>query len=126
MRDISALSGHKRLKVVEFFQRAYYNTDQDAKLFAPEFFHLTGEILDGKIPTGLTFLSEYEDDLDTLIQELESKNPVIIVTLNDGMMDGMYTDVEDAEFYYITEHDEDEHQYKVYGIIQERKLQCTY
>ncbi len=42
------MDDHHMLKAIRLLYEGYFNTDQDAELFAPEFYQAVGEILAGK------------------------------------------------------------------------------
>lgn len=109
---ILPLTAEEKLEFIGFFYEAYYNTDQDAVVFAPEYLWLTRNINEGKVPLKLKFLSEYREPLAryfpkykrAILENMEAKN---IGTLDaEELLDLLY-----AYDAYIQEaNDEDKYE----------------
>lgn len=67
------LSGEEKLSLIHGFYDWYYDTDQDLRTFAKEFYIVVQDIFNGYVPVKLEFLDDYTDLLINLIPRLENK-----------------------------------------------------
>jgi len=67
----------QKLEIIDFFYDQYYNTNQDVKDFAQEFYFTTGNILLGRIPLDLKKIKSYEFGLKRIIPDLLTVGEVI-------------------------------------------------
>ena len=62
MHDIKTfcvrLSNEEKIGIQQCFFDMYYNTDQDASLYGEEYYYVTAEIMQGKLPITLKYLSK--------------------------------------------------------------------
>lgn len=58
-----------KLQLIQYFEESYSNTDQDSALFASEFLMVVREILQGRRPVKLIYLTDFEGE-----EKLEDKN----------------------------------------------------
>jgi hypothetical protein len=61
------LTDSEKLQMIKLLADCYFNTDQDTEKFASEFFYVVHEILQGRAPIKLEFLTDFEDTLATAI-----------------------------------------------------------
>jgi hypothetical protein len=52
----------KKLDLIRYFEEAYGNTDQDTVVYAPEFVIVVRNILEGKRPVKLRFLTDFDGE----------------------------------------------------------------
>jgi hypothetical protein len=57
------LSDDEVIEFIKFYHDCYFNTAQDVKDFAGEYFYVIGEIISGRIPIILSFLTDYKTEL---------------------------------------------------------------
>jgi len=51
-----------KLNLIRYFERAYSDTDQDTVVYGPEFVIVVRNILAGKVPVKLRFLTDFEGE----------------------------------------------------------------
>lgn len=71
---VDGMTGTEMLRLIEEIRQGYYNTNQDTDLFAPEFFYIVGEIMNGNAPIELEFL---------LLKEMKEVLQNISITLEE-------------------------------------------
>lgn len=71
MHDIKTfcvrLSNEEKIGIQQCFLDMYYNTDQDTSLYAEEYYYVTAEIMQGKLPIALKYLSK--EFIDILVEK---------------------------------------------------------
>lgn len=53
----------KKLELIQYFEEAYGNTDQDTVTYGPEFVIVVRNILQGKRPVKLRFLTDFNGEV---------------------------------------------------------------
>lgn len=51
-----------KLNMIEYFEKAYGDTDQDTVVYAPEFVIVVRNILEGRRPVKLRFLTDFDGE----------------------------------------------------------------
>jgi hypothetical protein len=67
--EISDITYKEKCDLISFFYDCYYDTNQNTKDFAIEFYYLVNKILNGYIPLKLNNLIEYEEGLIDILSE---------------------------------------------------------
>lgn len=65
------LTDEEKASLIEVFYNCYYDTNQDTKVFATEFYEVVGTILSGFTPTKLNHLAEFEEYVVEAIPRLK-------------------------------------------------------
>lgn len=111
MHDIKTfcvrLSNEEKIGIQQCFFDMYYNTDQDASLYGEEYYYVSSEIMQGKLPISLKYLSK------EFIEILVEKYPFLKeyyekYTVNENPNPNPYIECMDCGVTYACENNIDD------------------